>query len=49
MAGGLLSLLAVAGSAAGQQLGLSSCCLKLRLESLAQAAEHQSNRLGEYR
>ena len=44
---GRLSLLALLGQTAGQDL--SSCCDVLNIESTAEASEHQSNRLGQYR
>ena len=43
----VVALLALLSSAAGQEL--SSCCAALRVESSAEATEHQSNRLGNYR
>jgi len=44
---GGLSLLALLGQTVAQDL--SSCCAVLNIESTAEASEHQSNRLGQYR
>ena len=44
---GGLSLLALLGQTVAQDL--SSCCDILNIESTAEASEHQSNRLGQYR
>jgi len=44
---GGLSLLVLLGQTAAQDL--SSCCAVLNIESTAEASEHQSNRLGQYR
>ena len=43
----VVALLALVSSVVGQDL--SSCCAALRVESSAEATEHQSNRLGDYR
>jgi len=44
---GGLSVLALLGQTVAQDL--SSCCAVLNIESTAEASEHQSNRLGQYR
>ena len=42
-----LAMLVAVGSVVGEDV--SSCCYRLSINSSEEAAEHQGNRLGEYR